>query len=364
MREFRDSLIRSEKIFQIGLILVILALSYIVLRQLSFLFAPFLWAVTFYLTLKPIYLKLINKRGWNKHLAATFLVFILLIFILILLGVAYLIINAKVLPLIENPALLRQTTISIVSNLQTILPNTFDVVGYVSKLLPEVANYLLPLIKNIGTILLDTIITGVIFYVLLINNEHLRGFIENILPFKKKSSEGILDKFESLVRGNMISIPLVALTQGLFGFIGYFIFGLSLSNSLIFGFLTAIASIIPVIGTSIVYVPLAAYVTFINAEVFNGIAIFLWGFIVVGFCDNLTRAFFLKKISQISVWYTIIGSVIGIKIFGLSGLIFGPILLILVISLWRLYYDHFGLYRDDYDNEGSKEKNKIIYNNL
>ncbi len=359
MREIRDSLIRSEKIFQIGLIIVILVLSYIVLRQLTFLFAPFLWAVTFYLTLKPLYIRLIEKKKWKKHLAATFLVFLLLLFILVFLAISYLIINAKVLPLLENPDIIKQTTLSIVSNIQNLVPNAFDAVGYVSKLIPEVANYIIPLLRNIGTILLDIFITLVIFYILLIYNEYVRGFIEGILPFKKKSSEGILDKFENLVRGNMISIPLVAVTQGICGVIGYTIFGLSFTNALIFGFLTAVASIIPVIGTAIVYVPLAVYVGFVDGSLFNGIGIFLWGFIIIGFVDNLARAFFQKKISQISEWYTIIGSIIGLKIFGLSGLIFGPILLILVVSLWRLYYDHFGLYREDYERDVNKVRNVV-----
>lgn len=348
MREIRDSLIRSEKIFQIGLIIIVLSLSYIVLSKLTFLFSPFLWAITFYLTLKPFYIYLIEKKDWKKHLAASFLVLLLLLFILIFLMISYLIINIKVLPLLENPNLIKDSILLIVNNIQSLIPVSFDAVSYVSKLIPEIANYIIPFVKNIGTLLLDIFFTLIIFYIFLIYNNYIRGFMEKALPFKKKSSEGILDKFENLVRGNMISIPLVAIAQGISGLIGYWIFGLSFGNALIFGFLTFVTSIIPIIGTAIIYIPLAIYIAFVNGSLINGLGIFLWGFILIGFVDNLARAFFQRKISQISEWYTILGTIVGIKIFGLSGLIFGPILLILVISLWKLYYEHFGLYREDY----------------
>lgn len=349
MKELRDSVIKRQKLFQIGLIIVIIVLSYIVLSQLSFAFSSFLWAVTFYLTFKPVYLKLIEEKKWNKHVAASTLVAFLLIFILIIILLSYLIVSVKLLPIIENPELLKETTYNISQNLKNLIPRSIDLDTslYVSQSIPKIANYFIPFIKNIGVILFDIVMTMIMFYILIINNRYIKNFLENVLPFKKDRSDTILNRFENIVRGNMLVIPLVGLSQGVAGFIGYFIFGFNFVNALILGFLTALSSVVPVIGTSVIYVPLALYSGIVKGNIFMGLGILLWGFIIIGFVDNLARAIFQRKMSKISEWYTIIGSIVGLQLFGISGLIFGPVLLIMVISLYKMYYHHFGLYRDD-----------------
>ena len=349
MKEFRDSVIKRQKVFQIGLIITIFVLSYIVLSQLSFTFSSLLWAITFYMTLKPVYINLTEKKNWNRHIAASTLLAFLLIFILIIVFVSYLIVNIKVLPVIENPNDIKIMTYNISQNLKNLIPSSIDldIVGFISQSIPKIANYFIPFIKNIGVILFDIVMTMIMFYILIINDKYVKKFIENILPFKKERSIAILNRFENLVRGNMVVIPLVAISQGLAGMIGYIIFGFNFSNALMLGFLTAISSVIPVVGTAIVYIPLALYTGALDGNLFNAIGIFLWGFIIIGFVDNMARAVFQRKMSKISEWYTIIGSIVGLQLFGISGLIFGPVLLIMVISLYKMYYHHFGLYRDD-----------------
>ncbi len=71
-------------------------------------------------------------------------------------------------------------------------------------------------------------------------------------------------------------------------------------NALILGFLTMIASIIPVIGTAIVYVPVALYVGLVDNSLLFGLLILVWGFVIIGSGDNFVRAFFQKKMSNIS----------------------------------------------------------------
>lgn len=351
IKELQNSFFHSKKAFQISLIIVATGLSFLVLKQLTFLFSPFLWAIVFFLTFRPLYLKLVKSKSWNKHLVAGLLVFILLILLLTLVYLAYLIINAKILPLIQNPALLKNTIQTLSTDLSAILVNTpfsnFDIVGQVTSLIPKIANSLIPFLKNIGGFIFDIFSSLLMFYILLINDTKIHTFFLNILPLRKEQAERLLERFENLVRGNAIVIPLVAISQGLLGLLGYFIFGIDFTNAIILGFLTMLSSIIPVVGTALVYIPVAIYLMLIGSQWLMGLFILIWGFVIIGSGDNIVRAFFQKKISNISFWYTVLGSIIGIQIFGLSGLIFGPILLILAISLWELYYTHYGLYEKE-----------------
>lgn len=344
---FRNELLKSNKTFQISLLIIAISFSLIIASKLSFLFSPFLWGIVFYFTFRNIYIKYTKNEKRKKILIAILLSLILLIFITIISFFLILILNSKLLPFLLDKELINNTINIFSNNLHKILPEYIDVSSYLFNILPKISNYFLSFITNMGTIILDIVFTIIIFFILIINNNKIIFFLKKILPFNEEGNISSINRFESLVKGNTISIPLVAISQGIVSIIGYYLFGFSIANAFILGFLTAVASIIPIIGITIIYIPAVLYLIIFGHNLFNGIALFLWFFILVASVDNITRAIFQKKISNISPFYTIIGSIIGVQIFGLSGLIFGPIILIITTSLWKLYYNNFGLYKLD-----------------
>lgn len=137
-----------------------------------------------------------------------------------------------------------------------------------------------------------------------------------------------------IVRSNAIGIPLLALIQGSVATLGYFIF--DAPNILLLGFLTCFTTVIPMVGTALVWVPLAAYLA-INGEWVNAIGIFIYGAALVSQLDNLIRFILQKQMANIHPLITIFGVVIGLQLFGFMGVIFGPLLL----SLFCLFVDIF-----------------------
>ncbi len=227
MREFRDKIMQSKNIFQIVLLVLAIGLSYLVLNNLSFLISPALWGIIFFLTFRPLYNKLINKEKWNKYLASGFLVFILIMILLIILSLTYLVINAKLIPIFQNPELLRASFDTLINNLNDLFHNSIlnsfgsNFTNTILNFIPKVANYLIPFLRNLGIIIMDIGISLIIFYILLINDNKIRDFLIKISPFKDGQSESFLDRFENLVRGSAVVIPMVAISQGLLGFLGY-----------------------------------------------------------------------------------------------------------------------------------------------
>lgn len=99
------------------------------------------------------------------------------------------------------------------------------------------------------------------------------------------------------------------------------------------GFLTCFATIIPMVGTALVWFPVAAYLA-ISGDWFNAIGLFGYGAIVVSQSDNLIRFILQKKMADTHPLITIFGVVIGLPIFGFMGVIFGPLLLHYSFFLW------------------------------
>ena len=137
-----------------------------------------------------------------------------------------------------------------------------------------------------------------------------------------------------IVRSNAIGIPLLAIIQGGVAMIGYLIFGAP--NILLLGFLTCFATIIPMVGTALVWFPVAAYLA-ISGDWFHAIGLAAYGAIVVSQSDNLIRFILQKKMADTHPLITIFGVVIGLPLFGFMGVIFGPLLL----SLFFLFVNMF-----------------------
>jgi predicted PurR-regulated permease PerM len=141
-----------------------------------------------------------------------------------------------------------------------------------------------------------------------------------------------------MVISNAIGIPVIALLQGVVALIGYLIIGV---NEPWFWFVvTCITAMLPIVGAALAYVPLAI-IFFANSQNWQGTFMLIYGFAVIGTVDNVFRFALAKKIGNVHPMITVFGVIIGLKLFGFIGLIFGPLLISMFILLLKIYYSEF-----------------------
>jgi len=116
--------------------------------------------------------------------------------------------------------------------------------------------------------------------------------------------------------------------------------------------LTCVATIIPVVGTALVWVPLVIYL-FLTGEWGNAIGLLAYSLIIITNIDNLIRFVLQKKIADTHPLITIFGVIIGLSLFGFMGIIFGPLL----ISVFILCVD---IFKKEYIEEGVSVDNEIL----
>lgn len=167
-------------------------------------------------------------------------------------------------------------------------------------------------------------------------------FFERILasaaPLKRSNVSLIGEKLRKLIMANAIGIPVVALGQGIVALIGYFIFGAP-SPILLFA-LTAVASMIPIVGAAIIYAPICIFMI-AEGQTGPGIGLGIYCLVVVGLTDNLLRFTLLKKLEDIHPLNTVFGIIMGMNLFGFMGLVFGPILISFTLLLIQVYRNEF-----------------------
>jgi predicted PurR-regulated permease PerM len=331
--------IHPNKIRQVLFLTIIILLGVLVTKELYFALAGILGAITLYVVLRiPLY-KLLFKYKWKKWQAI--LLLMLGTFLLIMLPIIWLgsLGFQKISPIVQNPTPLYEAF----EKMHTYLLNNYslDILNkeYIAKLnaqlLPFVKNLLGSTLTSFGTLFLSFLF----LFFMLSESIAIEKWLLNYMPFKSKNVNKIIADSRNIVFSNAIGIPIVAILQGVVGFIGYWIFGAP--QFVLMGLLTAICSVIPVVGSMIIFIPLMIY-KLAEGDTYQGIAIGIWGLVVVGSVDNIARFMLQKKLANVHPLNTIFGVIVGVNLFGFWGIVFGPLLLSLLFLLIKIYIDEFG----------------------
>lgn len=199
--------------------------------------------------------------------------------------------------------------------------------------------------SGVSDLLVNLAVAIMLLFFMLYEGKNMEHYVSSLLPFDESNKREVLAKVVLMVRSNAIGIPLLAVIQGAISFGGYLLCGAP--NPALSAMLTAFASIIPIVGTALVWVPIVAYFLVVG-DWMNALVLLGYGGIIISQCDNLIRFILQKKMADVHPLITIFGVVAGLPLFGFMGVIFGPLL----VSLFLLFLDMF---RKQYLMEDSRE---------
>jgi predicted PurR-regulated permease PerM len=158
---------------------------------------------------------------------------------------------------------------------------------------------------------------------------------EELLPLQPRHSRALLEEFRTAGRTTLLGTVVTGLVQGALAAVGYWVLGVP--EPAFLGAATAVASLLPVVGTVLVWVPAGLFLI-ATGEVGRGIAELAYGVvIVVGLSDYFIRPRLVGGESNMPVLLTLIALFGGLEVFGIIGLILGPVLMDLALATLRLY---------------------------
>lgn len=343
--------ISRELIWEYALLILIFVLGIVLFRQIQSFISGILGAMTLYILLRKPAFRLTEKTGRSTLSASIILVCVILFIIIPLsLFVWFLIsklqqvnwnandILAPVMQTIE--AVKEKFGINLVSEKSI----TF-MAGKVTALGQSVIN-------GIGDFFINVAAALVVLFFLLTGGKKMEDYLSSLIPMKKVNKMETIDRINVMVKSNAIGIPLLALIQGLIAWVGYVSFGVP--NAFLSAFMTGLCSMVPIVGTMVIWIPIGIYFAVIGLWG-KAIGIILFGAIFISQSDNLIRFILQKKLANTHPLITISGVVIGLPLFGFMGIIFGPLL----VSLFLLFLDMFRkeyLSEDEDKNENETEE--------
>ena len=324
----------KEEYWKYSLIVIILFMGIIIFRQITPFLGGLLGALTIYILVRGQMRYLVEKRKLKRSLSALLITAETIFVFLIPLGLTVWMVVNKLQDINLDP----QTYIAPIQQVAEFIKEKtgYDVLGkdtltFIVSILPRIGQIIM---ESISSLAINLFVMIFVLYFMLIGGKKMEAYVNDILPFNETNTQEVIHEINMIVRSNAIGIPLLAIIQGGVATIGYLLFGAP--NILLLGFLTCFATIIPMVGTALVWFPVAAYLA-ISGDWFNAIGIAAYGAIVVSQSDNLIRFILQKKMADTHPLITIFGVVIGLPLFGFMGVIFGPLLL----ALFFLFVDMF-----------------------
>jgi predicted PurR-regulated permease PerM len=238
-------------------------------------------------------------------------------------------------------------------NLSFIDLEQMDVQGNLMQLSKKSGQVLLSrgagLLGNITGVVAKFFIMIFVAFFLIKDGERMIVRIKHLSPLRESQEEQILDRVKTVARSVLIGSFSTAVLQGFVGGVGLAIVGIP---ALFWGAVMGMASLIPVVGTSLIWVPSVIYLVILGHW---GSAVFLtlWCMLFVGSIDNFIRPYLMKGQAQMSPFFIFLAIIGGVRVFGLIGVLYGPLIIsfaTIMLYIYSVEFEQMLIHKSDDDD--------------
>ena len=308
---------------------------------LGVIFISGVFAITFY----PLYTKLVLKFNGRENLASLVVTLLILVFIIVPVIIISTLLLKEAVDLYNAIAfgggsggLISQAD-ALLKKVSTIFPSgvidsQIDLGLYARSVLDWIISHFDSIFVAIFGSILNFVLMLISLYYFFIYGEKITKGLVIWSPLPDEYDNEFIQTLKSSIDAVLRGWILISIVQGVLIGIGFFFFGVP--SPVLWGFVGGVASLLPLLGTSIVTIPAVVYL-FISGHIGAGIGLLIWGSIAVGLIDNIISVIFLKgkiKIHPLIILFSILG---GVEMLGAIGFLIGPVLVSAFIALMKIY---------------------------
>ena len=173
-----------------------------------------------------------------------------------------------------------------------------------------------------------------LLFFLLRDGTQLSQRLKDSIPLRTEQKRALFSKFTIVIRAMFKGTILVAALQGMLG--GIIFWFLGIPAAVLWGVVMAFLSLLPVVGSALIWLPVALYLLATGA-VWQGFTLIAYGALVIGLVDNLLRPTLIGMDTKLPDYIVLISTLGGIAIFGLNGLVLGPVIAAMFIATWDIF---------------------------
>jgi predicted PurR-regulated permease PerM len=324
------------------------------LRRISAIALVLLLGVLVILLIKPVFLmvmgglilaylfnpvnRLVGKIVKEKNTSAAIVTMLSAAIILVPLWFVFPIIIEQLFQIIKS-----SQEFNLQAFLHTLLPTASEQVlsqlsitigSGISKITSSLLSSLVDSMLNIPDMLMGMLIIGFVFFFTLRDSEQLKEFVSGILPLNKAQQTILAKQFTDMTDSLIYGTIILGVLQGIFAGIGFLLF--DIPNALTLTIFAIILGVLPIFGPIMLWVPIAI-VMLASGNYTLGIGYAIYNSIFTSGMETVLRPYIISQKTDLPQVMVLIGMIGGIFVFGVFGLLIGPLILAYFLTLLKAY---------------------------
>ncbi|MBX2838773.1 MAG: AI-2E family transporter [Gammaproteobacteria bacterium] len=330
------------------LILVLIAISLLFLAVMKpFLLSIFI-AALFAALFSPLYRKFLSLFGEREALASLATLLTILLFVVVPLSMVFGTVFSQAVDIAQTakPWIVAQLSEPgmITENLsklpfyEQLLPYREMLLNWVGNMTGSVSKWTIDAAQSVTTgtikLLANVLIILYTMFFFFIDGDRLLYYLLYYLPLNDDDEKKLLARFTSVTRATLKGTAVIGILQG--SLAGLALYFAGIPSALFWAVAMMFLSVVPGIGTAIVWIPAALYLV-AGGEYITALLLVLFCAVVVGSVDNLLRPKLVGNDTQLHELLIFFSTLGGLILFGFMGFVIGPIIAALFVTIWELY---------------------------
>jgi predicted PurR-regulated permease PerM len=315
--------------------------------------AAILWAVIIALLFHPVYERLLRGVGGRATPAAGLTLLLVLVIVILPLTLLTLLLAREAMGVYGrlqsgdlDPALYFRGVFGALPGWSRDLLRRFGLANFdslqreltadLAKASQFIAQRAFGLGMDTFDLVVNLFVTLYLSYFLLRDGAQLRGVVHQALPLPPAQRQTLIDRFTAVIRATVKGGLVVAAVQGTLG--GLALWWLDIGGAVLWGAVMGFLSLLPAVGAALVWLPVAVYLL-ATGSTWSGVILIAYGVLVIGLVDNLLRPLLVGKDAGLPDYVVMTTTLGGIAVFGLNGVILGPVIAAMCVAVWHLVQD-------------------------
>jgi predicted PurR-regulated permease PerM len=332
-------------------VFLLIAISVALLWILMPFYGAILWGLIIALVFEPLH-KIILPRVWMRPNLAAFLTLLIVLLLVIVpfamitttlaieaAGLFQRLKSGELQPLVYFRTVFDSMPPWMAEFLARMGFDSFETLQIrLNAALTQAAQWIASQALNLGQLTFGfTIQLGITLYLaffLIRDGDEMVHEARRLLPLAPAHTLVLFEKFNTVILASIKGNLIIALVQGILGGLAFWVLGVT--GTVLWAVLMAFLSLVPAVGASLVWLPVALYFL-LSGAIWEGIGLIAYGILVIGLVDNLLRPVLVGKSTRLPDYVVMITTLGGMSVVGVNGFVIGPLIAAMFVAIWHLY---------------------------
>ncbi len=337
------------KAIQMGLfIFLMIAATYLFGWLISGYLLPIFWAIVLAIIFHPVYKKLLSYTKNKASLSSLVTILFIMTVVIVPIYILGVLVTEEAVSLYAQLTL-DNGSVNVLTQVQNALAPLeqygvdttkieVEILSFTQKISEQIGTYAFDIGRATAGTIIATLLTLYILFFTLRDGEHIGKRIMEALPLGDTKEKMLFNRFVSIVHAMFKGTFIIAVIQGVIG--GILFLSVGIESAALWAFVMGLFALIPAVGPAIVWLP-AGLLLLMSGSTWEGVTVLAVGVVIISLIDNLLRPVLVAKEAQMSDVLILLSVLGGLSLFGIAGIIIGPVITAFFLSMWQLFEHDF-----------------------